>query len=299
MNRDFKSLERKITTTSEKSSEQYSYIPHNGIECPNCKQVIDRNYELCPKCGYRLHSNHCTFCGAPMDSDDLFCGECGGSAKGIKCPTCGTLSFRSFCPKCNQPVDKLGEEELQRAKNDPLYQRACALAEKIVKAQEKGQLPSTDENALSPQVIELLKYYQHLKMSSNSSVEKENAKEKEESVNNDVKIEQEHQNISVESKAIKLSDSDDAIDDISSYIDELNDLLKSMVPPPGEPPQIQRNYYSARKVAVFHKSKVKEKVGWVCNLCGYCHESPSECARPELGGTWVYREKEITIMTYE
>ena len=114
---------------------------------------------------------------------------------------------------------------------------------------------------------------------------------------NESKVESEIAN--EKSSVIHFEDTDDRIDDIVASIEELNRMLASIVPDPGLTPQMQRNYFSARKVAVYHKSKISSKIGWVCNLCGCCHASPSECARPELGGTWIYEEKEITTKTYE
>lgn len=287
MNENSKTHERQIQSESKPAVGQYRPLFHSGISCPNCKQTVDKYYELCPNCGYRLHSTHCTFCGAPMESEDLYCGECGGYAQGIKCPSCGTLSFRSFCPKCNQAVDELGKEELQKAKEDPVYQRICALAEKIIKAQENGSFATNEKEPLPSHIINLLEKYRSLQISIPDAEKSEPAESK------DTKVAIEHD------KDIKLTDSADAPTDFSSAIEELNALLKSMIPNPGLTPQMQRNYFCARKVAVFHKSKVKETVGWVCNLCGFLHHSPSECNRPELGGRWVYKERETITKTYE
>ena len=291
MNEGYKSIEREQVAERNLPHGHYTFHHINVIECPNCKQTIEADYELCPYCGNRLHSNHCTFCGAPMDKDDLFCGECGGSVKGIKCPHCGTLSFRSFCPKCNHPVDKIGREEMQKAQNDPFYQRILTLAKHIIEAQESG-LQQSDESETLPDEIEcLLEKYRALQSTSVPTKKSESE--------GDASLAIKRTRTTIEPQAIKLEASNGIPTDMTSAIEELNALLKSMVPGPGLTPQMQRNYYSARKVAVYHKSKVREKVGWVCNLCGCQHSSPSECARPELGGNWVYIEKEITTKTYE
>lgn len=292
MEGNLKSREKQQLQTANSSSVgQYSYISASGIRCPNCNQVVDSSFELCPHCGFRLHSTHCTYCGAPMSSDDLFCGECGGNSKGIPCPICGTLSFRSFCPKCNSPVDELGAAEVEKAQSDPLYKRICALAEKITNAQESEGITDATKDQLSPEILYLLDRYR--------SLQKETVKESQSSIiesSGDISEEIKPKHAISE---IKLSDSTADIPDLSSAIEELNALMKSMVPDPGLTPQMQRNYYCARKVAVYRKSIIKEKVGWVCNLCGCYHGSPSQCARPELGGTWIYQDKEITVKTYE
>jgi hypothetical protein len=177
---------------------------------------------------------------------------------------------------------------LEKAKKDPLYQRINALAEKIEEFLESEPFKHGEEQ-LSPEIAAILEKYRDLQISTDTQATEEFDTPEIESVNHVVES----------NKAIKLTTSSTSNLDFSSAIEELNDLLSSMVPDPGLTPQMQRNYYSARKVAVIRKSNVKVKVGWVCNLCGCCHGSPSECSRPELGGTWLYTEKEITIKTYE
>jgi len=82
---------------------------------------------------------------------------------------------------------------------------------------------------------------------------------------------------------------------------DINKIFDEMLPPAGTTPQEQRNFYSARKVAVETtvKRKIKVPVEWICNYCGCHHKQPSECAEPELGGTWVYIEKTETTRVKE
>ena len=82
-------------------------------------------------------------------------------------------------------------------------------------------------------------------------------------------------------------------------VSNLNELLRRMLPPPGSTPKEQMIFYSARKVAVEKKYVNTHRVGWVCNYCGCTHTKPSECAKPILGGHWIYEETEITDITYE
>lgn len=292
MSDDYKSRERQIQSKTHLTIGQYRPLTGNGMICPNCGQTVSKEHELCPVCGCRLHADHCTFCGAPMDSDDLFCGECGGSAKGIKCPSCGALSFRSFCPKCHQPVDEIGRAEQQKAKDDPVFQRICSLAEQIVQLQGYTETPPTDgKDSIPPSVAALLERYRSLQLSS-SPLSDEPAQAEAETCRLDTSVGQ-------KDNAIRLADSCIQEADLTAAIIELNDLLASLLPEPGQTPQMQRNYYAARKVAVFRTTKIKEPVGWVCNLCGCFHHSPDECSKPELGGRWIYKEKEITTKTYE
>ena len=79
-------------------------------------------------------------------------------------------------------------------------------------------------------------------------------------------------------------------EDLIKVTSDLNALMEQMLPPAGSTPQEQRNYYSARKVAVETRTVTKHKVGWVCNYCGATHANPSECCKPFLGGKWVYED---------
>ena len=79
---------------------------------------------------------------------------------------------------------------------------------------------------------------------------------------------------------------------------DLNGILERMLPPAGSTPQEQRNYYSARKVAVTVRTTRLIRLGWVCNYCGYTHDQPSECCKPYLGGKWKYEEVTTTSTDY-
>lgn len=286
MNERVSNLE-KNDSKSESDNSGYSFLSHSGIRCNNCKKTVDSRYELCPNCGSRLHSNHCTFCGAPMKKDDLFCGECGGDVRGIQCPSCGTLCFRSFCSNCNQAVDELGQDELMKAQNDPVFIKIRRLAEDIAK--HLNSTPADQTPEFSPEIQALIDRYRLLSESTSIKSDK---------IETSASIKEVHPSeTSNKNKGIKLSDSGAV--DLNSAVAELNSLLESMKPDPRQTPQMQRNYFSARKVAVYRKSIIKEPVEWVCNLCGCHHRTPSECARPELGGRWIYKNKEVTTKSYE
>ncbi|MDE6286627.1 MAG: hypothetical protein K2L99_06515, partial [Muribaculaceae bacterium] len=79
---------------------------------------------------------------------------------------------------------------------------------------------------------------------------------------------------------------------------EMNAALAALVPPPDYTPQQKRDYFSARKVIRSHVhadlSEYNPSV-WCCNYCGCLHNNPSECAEPQLGGTWIYQSPEEYI----
>jgi uncharacterized protein YdiU (UPF0061 family) len=85
----------------------------------------------------------------------------------------------------------------------------------------------------------------------------------------------------------------DQVDLEAAYLEkvaQMRKLMEQLAPPPDASPQMQRNYYSARKLPVTRKTVTKVPSYWVCNLCSARHRQPSECAQPELGGTWFYED---------
>lgn len=233
---------------------QYKYVASIGMECPHCHKTVDHHMELCPHCGYPLHTDHCTFCGAPMLPGEKFCSECGNSIGGIVCPKCGTLNFRSFCKNCREPLDDLAVEAMAQAETDPAYQEVRRLVEEV----EKAILKVEEEQTIIKQGDEPLEQ---------DSTTEEPVFKKEETL---------------------------AEMDFSLKLAKLNDAMQHMVPPSDMTPQMQRTYYSARDVKHLTKMKVMKEVccGWVCNYCGCQHKCPEECVSPELGGKWITEKVE-------
>lgn len=268
-----------------------------GKKCFHCGANISMTAEICPFCGRSTNPNKCSFCGNEMDMNDLFCSECGNSRKGIVCPECGTLNFRSFCRNCNHPLDHLAQAEMEKAAKDPVFQRACELQKHIVELEER-LLSGTDESIPSntgPSAHLLAKdktlaneYQELLSLIQTEKIDNQTAK-------------QQTTNTQQVGQPVKPNANPDALERLSEEYDnevlKMNELLSNMMPDPGTSPQIQRNYYSARKLPIIGTIKTKQlfrkKIGWVCNYCGYTHKHPSECAEPQLGGTWMYKEYEV------
>ena len=110
---------------------------------PGAKSRVQTKTEVQKR--YRpLHfqtSDHCTFCGAPMDPSETVCEECGMSADGVVCPNCGTLNFRPFCSQCNAPLNRAAVRAVEKAKEDPKVQQAAHLMD------QAAELKETLENA--------------------------------------------------------------------------------------------------------------------------------------------------------
>ena len=118
--------------------------------------------ELCPKCGANLLSEICSFCGANTSSQDLYCSECGNPRAGITCPKCNTLNFRSFCRKCNSPLNKLAQQAIALAKNDPLVKQSSLLIEELDEIERYILEESDNSKKLSEQEIQLINQHKEL-----------------------------------------------------------------------------------------------------------------------------------------
>lgn len=197
----------------------------------------------------------CGFCGASTVPGQIVCDECRMPLDGIVCPVCGTLNYRSFCSRCNAPLNRAAEAAVEKAKKDPVFQQVSSLIEKAsrLKKQISGESAGSSEGTL-----------EFLKMFSSNIAFTEAA---------DSGLQEEY----------------------LQTVKDIEDLFAQMLPPAGSTPQQQFNYYSARNIAVTtvlqKEVRIKSPVEWICNYCGCHHKQPSECVEPFLGGTWVYEDK--------
>lgn len=275
-------------------------MPLKGKSCVRCGVPIQADWEICPHCGQSLHAELCSFCGASMEADDSFCPDCGNPRTGIICPDCNTLNFRSFCRKCNRPLNEMAMQEMQKAKHDPVFQEMLALAQELADLEERildtpsGEISEEDSEPpqleLSEADKKLIQQYKDLFAGSGSLEEISIPKPlKETPVQARPKIQ----------LNVKRVDLDEAKQLYKEKLEEMRGLMEKLRPEGDMTPQMQRNYYSARKLPVLRKSVSKAPVCWVCNLCGCQHNQPSECAQPELGGTWIYEDVVTVTKTFE
>lgn len=277
-------------------------MPLKGKSCVRCGVPIQADWEICPHCGQSLHAELCSFCGASMEADDSFCPDCGNPRIGIICPDCNTLNFRSFCRKCNRPLNEMAMQEMQKAKHDPVFQEMLALAQELADLEERildtpsGEISEEDSEPpqleLSEADKKLIQQYKDLFAGSGSLEEISIPKPKplkETPVQARPKIQ----------LNVKRVDLDEAKQLYKEKLEEMRGLMEKLRPEGDMTPQMQRNYYSARKLPVLRKSVSKAPVCWVCNLCGCQHNQPSECAQPELGGTWIYEDVVTVTKTFE
>jgi tetratricopeptide (TPR) repeat protein len=97
---------------------------HTVSECPNCHELVEKDWELCPQCGTRL-PRRCANCGAMLPP-------------GVgKCPNCGVTVVRSEAVlKSIQNLMRTSEEEARPEARSVRYAR---LAEAYLKAGEPDQ----------------------------------------------------------------------------------------------------------------------------------------------------------------
>lgn len=260
----------------------------NGCKCPYCGEAVKASYAICPHCGHSLTPDKCSFCGAPMKPGAKFCTRCGQPKEGVICPECGTLNSRNFCRKCNAPLTPAGQIALAAAKEDPAFrcveQKARELAElhaKIVSLQNDTVQKPTGPS-LSDEDKALLEEYAGILDSIGSYVPKPQTKSESVSGN--------PCRPHYEEKFMSL---DEMMAAYREKAEEMNAAMAAMVPPPDFTPEQQRDYYSARKVGVIETHydinwQYYNPQQWKCNYCGALHNSPADCAEPQLGGVWIY-----------
>ncbi len=287
MNEDHKQRERVRTDERTRAAQNTSANTQQNVAvtaCPFCGSAVEPDYEICPVCGHKL-VEYCTFCGASMTATDIDCPECGMPSDGVTCPDCGTLNFRSFCQQCNRPLSRAARKAVEKAKADPKVQEAVSILVKMAELEAEMQ-NATDDDGIpddtphKPTEKELRLRQLMGKVGFKPS-EKPKAQPKQSSSRSREEIQAEYQRM----------------------VEEANKVLESMVPPAGSTPQEQRNYSTARKVAVMETYKEKvtvsyisqqiERMGWVCNRCQVFHRSPEECLVREYGGYWTTRTVDV------
>ncbi|MDR0872437.1 MAG: zinc ribbon domain-containing protein [Prevotellaceae bacterium] len=108
----------------------------NTHSCAKCGAEVDAHDEICPQCGGNLRAEQCSFCGSQISTADIFCPECGNPRGGIVCPNCKALNFRSFCRKCDTPLNALAQEALEEARKDPRLQKTIEIAQELENLEE-------------------------------------------------------------------------------------------------------------------------------------------------------------------
>lgn len=221
-----------------------------------------------------------------------FCTRCGQSREGVKCPKCGTLNSRNFCRKCNAPLTPGGMKALEEAKNDPKFRAIQTKARELAELHARiEQLDTSSEPGLSAEDRALLDEYADLLSSLGSA--KPFTPESKPRTQSQPKPLTQTPTVSEQKPAWELNiiSMDELMKAYREKTEEMNQALAELAPPPDYTPEQQRDYYSARKIATLETDidlSGYNSSMWKCNFCGCLHTTPSDCMRPELGGTWLY-----------
>ena len=254
--------------------------------CPHCGATIEDGLEFCPVCGGKL-VDYCTFCGAPMKPDDIDCPECGMPAEGVMCPHCHIRNHRPFCGQCGQPLSRAARVAVDRAKRDPKVHEAARLLVRIaeLKAELDADGAGEDEGPREPTEGEL-RLRELMADVGFTTAEAPKAEQPNPAAGTTADPGP------AASKAKRTRA--EILAEYEKAVEDANKAMEEMLPPAGCTPQEQRNYYTARKVAVMETVQeswrgvpVKDSMAWECNYCHVLHNNPHECAKPYLGGKWV------------
>lgn len=243
-------------------------------KCPHCGAPIHPDFEICPVCGGKL-VDYCTFCGAPMLPTDVDCPECGMPAEGVMCPSCHIRNYRPFCRQCSQPLSRAARRAVDKAKQDPKVQEAARLLKRVaeLQAELEGAVPADEAVPEEPKgptegeirLNELMAKVGFTPAETPKATTRKMGRTREE-----------------------------VMAEYQKAVDDANKVMEEMLPPAGSTPQEQRNYYTARKVAVmeiveekWYGIPIERTMGWECNRCHVLHRNPSECAVREFGGKWI------------
>ncbi len=226
-----------------------------------------------------------------MEADSAFCPECGNPRTGIVCPGCRTLNFRSFCRKCNTPLNAQAQEALAEARKDPKVQQVIAIVRELAELEafilsppEAGAAPP-EIPELSAENCELINQYKELLAAFRGQELQEKAEEKPVETSETAPKPKPVFSVNIVSK-------EEAMKKYREKVAEMQEMLVSMTPDANLTPQLQRDYYSARKIKVQEPNRLY----WVCYAYDCCHDYPNECSKPWKGGRYMYvRDEDIEL----
>ncbi len=109
-------LKEKKNTSKESESDELQTMKKAKKECPNCGEMIDRDWLVCGYCGEKI-AKRCPECDAIMALGNYQCRQCGHEIT-EQCENCGkeipinVLTEIEYCPECGEEVsDSYSMEE--------------------------------------------------------------------------------------------------------------------------------------------------------------------------------------------
>ncbi len=287
---------------------------HQAGRCPNCGAPIAASAKFCEECGASLGGDKpagtfCTFCGSEISGNEALCPECGNPRGGIVCPDCGTLNYRSFCRKCDRPLNPMALYAIEKAKSDPRVKRAVAVKRELDQMEaEIARLEQLVADMQPEATRRLMEDFAELTGITPDPAQQEQRPQQTVQTQTAQPPRQQVEKAKSESAPVIDWGSDTPIYDPGAAASQLEELkkqyaaksaefqqaLNDLIPDPADPPEIQRNFACAAMVTILTTTttvtKERKRVAWVCNKCNIRHTSPSDCGVREFGGNWIYED---------
>lgn len=287
---------------------------HQAGRCPNCGAPIAANAKFCEECGASLGGDNpagtfCTFCGSEISGNEALCPECGNPRGGIVCPDCGTLNYRSFCRKCDRPLNPMALYAIEKAKSDPRVKRAAAVKRELDQMEaEIARLEQLIADEQPEATRQLMQDFAELTETTPDPAQQEQRPQQTVQTQAAQPQRQQVEKAKPESAPVIDWGRDTPNHDPGATAVQLEELkkqyaaksaefqqaLNDLIPDPSDPPEIQRNFACAAMVTILTTTttvtKERKRVAWVCNKCNIRHTSPSDCGVREFGGNWIYED---------
>ena len=318
LNKNLYREQQSKTRTMSQTAQQ-----HQASRCPNCGAPIAAGAKFCEECGASLGGDKpagtfCTFCGSEISGNEALCPECGNPRGGIVCPDCGTLNYRSFCRKCDRPLNPMALYAIEKAKSDPRVKRAVAVKRELDQMEAEiarleklvaNESHPTSTDALMDTSVEqseatrrLMEDFAELSGTSSEPAQQEQRPQPTQQQQQSVeKATQESAPVidwgsdsQSHNPGAAASQLEELKKQYAAKSAEFQQALNDLIPDPADPPEIQRNFACAAMVTILTTTttvtKERKRVAWVCNKCNIRHTSPSDCGVREFGGNWIYED---------
>jgi len=266
--------------------------------CSKCNANLLPGADVCEICGQILILTKCAFCGSDKDEADNFCPECGCPASGIVCSKCNTLNHANFCSHCNNPLTNIALQELEKAKNDPLFIEAKQIMNDIAQLQQEMEAVSHELEIEQSEPIEEKKKAEN-DFSTDKQIFEELANYTQKGKSKEPIAPPRPKPIVTKQKKVfdaashdrLLAERDKRAQEINQKLKLLQEKLDDMANIDFPCPQDARTYHSARKPPI-------ENLVWNCKYNDSLHPDPRNCGQPQHGGKWIIELGRIEWQTH-
>jgi len=263
-------------------------------ECKQCGSITEPGDDICERCGTWQLAGQCMFCYAPLEDDDVFCSECGNPVEGVICPLCGNRGCFDYCAHCSIPLTDTAKQMLQEAAEDPKIKEFALLIEKLsnnapytntsrstsildtdclnksVNSSKKGEMTALENYLVSVRKQQSPEETKTVTVSLFSQEQKESIN----SLNDEILKEEERKRVEAERQ-----------------MELLNNLLQSLSDKDFQTSQDARRFFGTIKASVSKEALNKLnncELIWKCNAYNRWHPNETHCAKPHMGGSWLF-----------